>query len=49
MIVVLIIVLIAITFGFVFAKLDTLTKACKILRDDTLELQDKIKNIEEKK
>ena len=39
-------VLVALLFGFVFAKLDTLMKMCKILKDDINKLQ---KEIEEHK
>ena len=40
---VLILVLIVLTFGFIFAKLDTLGKNCKILKDEITSLQ---KNLE---
>lgn len=40
---VLILVLIVLTFGFIFAKLDTLSKNCKILKDEITSLQ---KNLE---
>ena len=36
---VLILVLIVLTFGFIFAKLDTLGKNCKILKDEITNLQ----------
>ena len=48
MIIVLFVVLIALTFGFVFAKLDTLYKASKILRDEIQSLQKDIENIKNK-
>ena len=38
----LIVVLVAIVFGFVFAKLDTLTKASKIMHNEIVELQEEI-------
>jgi len=41
----LIIVLIALTFGFVFAKIDTLTKMCKMLKDDISKVQEEIAEI----
>ena len=44
MVQVLIIVLIAITFGFIFAKLDTLAKTNKILVDEVSKLKQSIEN-----
>jgi len=49
MILVLIIVLIALTFGFIFAKLDTMTKRDKILFDEIKSLQEKIEKLETQK
>ncbi len=48
MVFVLIIVLIALTFGFVFARLDSLTKACKMLENDIKRIQKDIDNSNEK-
>ncbi len=45
MIPVLIIVLIALTFGFIFAKLDTLSKRDKMLLNEIKDLQSKIDEI----
>ena len=44
MVQVLIIVLIAITFGFIFAKLDTLAKTNKILIDEVSKLKQSIES-----
>ncbi len=49
MIFVLLLILIAVTFGFVFSKLDTLTKISKILRDDISKLEKDIDDIKSKK
>ena len=35
-------VLVILLFGFIFAKLDTLSKANKIMRDEILELREKL-------
>lgn len=40
--IILLIVIIALTFGFVFAKLDTLTKMSKILKDDISKIKEDI-------
>ena len=47
MFVILVIVLIALMFGFVFAKLDSLSKACKIIADDTRKLQEDIATLKQ--
>ena len=44
MVQVLLIVLIAITFGFIFAKLDTLAKTNKMLIDEVFKLKQSIEN-----
>lgn len=48
MVPILIVVLIATTFGFVFAKLDSLAKACKILKNDVEQIQKDIASHAEK-
>lgn len=48
MIYVLILVLIVLTFGFIFAKLDTISKNCKILKDEITDLQKDIEIIKSK-
>ena len=48
MIFVLILVLIVLTFGFIFAKLDTISKNCKILKDEITDLQKDIEIIKSK-
>ena len=48
MLVILVIVLIALVFGFVFAKLDSLSKACKIIADDTRKLREDIEALKQK-
>ena len=45
MLVVLILVLIAVLFGYIFAKLDSLSKACKIISDDARKLQEEVETI----
>ena len=44
MIYILILVLIVLTFGFIFAKLDTLAKTNKMLIDETSKLKQSIEN-----
>lgn len=44
MVQILLIVLIAITFGYIFAKLDTLAKTNKMLIDETSKLKQSIEN-----
>ena len=44
----LIVVLVALVFGFVFAKLDTLSKASKMMHDDIMRLQEKIDDVSNK-
>ena len=46
--IVLMFVLIFLIFGFVFAKLDTIFKISKILKDDVAKLQQDIANIKNK-
>ena len=41
-------ILIVLLFGFVFAKLDTLSKANRIMQDEILELREKIGAISNK-
>lgn len=48
MIYVLILVLIVLTFGFIFAKLDTISKNCKILKDEITDLQKDIEIVKSK-
>lgn len=48
-IVALFIVLLFLTFGFVFAKIDSLIKMCKILRDEISKLHEEIAEIKNKK
>ena len=48
MIIFLVIVLIALTFGFVFAKLDSLNKTCRIIREDNARLQEELSKIKER-
>ena len=48
MIYILILGLIVLTFGFIFAKLDTLGKNCKILKDEITSLQKDIEVIKSK-
>lgn len=45
MLAILIVILIALTFGFVFAKLDSLSKACKIIADDEKKLREEVENL----
>ena len=49
MTVVLVIVLIALGFGFLFAKLDGLSKMYMVLKNDIQDLQKQIQEIENKK
>ena len=44
MTIVLILVLIALTFGFIFAKIDSLQKVCKKLQSEIMELQKNAKD-----
>ena len=48
MIAVLLMVLIALTFGFVFAKLDSITKSGKILQDEVRKIQSEIAALKDK-
>ena len=48
MIYILVLVLIVLTFGFIFAKLDTLSKNCKILKDEITNLQKDIEVLKSK-
>ncbi len=48
MTIVLLIVLIALAFGFVFAKLDSFSKICRKLQEDIIQLQQDVKKDENK-
>ena len=48
MIAVLLMVRIALTFGFVFAKLDSITKSSKILQDEVRKIQSEIAALKDK-
>lgn len=48
MTIVLIIVLIALAFGFVFAKLDGFSKICRKLQEDIIQLQQDVKKNKDK-
>ena len=48
MVVFFIVVLISLVFGFVFAKIDTLTKMCKMLKDELSKMQNEIEDVKNK-